>query len=600
LVQITKYEGDDEMGRFSPDGSKFAFSSKRPNDSEYNGWLINNIEEVFSGLPANITPFTNWSGDDGPDDWSPDGTKLLIGSNMNGNWEIYICDYLCDELAFPSANITYPILNQEVSGQVEIKGTAKDNISVDGKTILSKLSSYSLEYGQGENPNKWNVIITSNTPVDNDILGIWDTTKLDDGIYTIRLTATDTQDINSQKITVRVKNNLLRIANGSFDDYPAETNNISPWRVFGSLQTCILATGQDTVSDGNYLYISSWDQAHTGLSGVESAPIPIPDIEGRIYLHVTRNLVEYDGYGDNYAQIRIGDKVLETSPDASPWNHAQTGWGERLYDISDLKGQTLKIKACVYRARNWARSGEGGKVMLDDVWLVVFKGKQPAISYLKESLPSYETKVCGSLVIISGDKQSNKPGLPLSEPLMVRFIPDQATFTVPSTFQGIVNWKIKEPSYGAFLSISTSTLTPEGFATNTFTLGKKEGEYQILASFGDSPVYCIFTATAIGEELLTPASTEFLQSFPNPAEDGCWIPFKLAEDSEVKIEIYNIVGQKVKTIDVGRRKAGFYTSKNSAIFWDRKNNQGERVASGLYFIRFSTGKFKSTKALILR
>ncbi|MEW6104364.1 MAG: fibronectin type III domain-containing protein, partial [bacterium] len=198
MVQVTNCLGD-EMGRFSPDGKMFAFSSMMGGNA-YDGWLIKNIEDVFNGLSANIVPLTNWSGSEGPDDWSPDGTKLLIGSNKKGNWDIYIIDYLYDPFAFPAANIVYPILNQKVSGKVEIKGRAMDNISVDGKTLLSKLSSYTLEYGEGENPSKWNTIITSSSSIDNGILGTWDTTKLTNGTYTLKLTATDGKDSNIQRV----------------------------------------------------------------------------------------------------------------------------------------------------------------------------------------------------------------------------------------------------------------------------------------------------------------------------------------------------------------------------------------------------------------
>jgi len=75
-----------------------------------------------------------------------------------------------------------------------------------------------------------------------------------------------------------------------------------------------------------------------------------------------------------------------------------------------------------------------------------------------------------------------------------------------------------------------------------------------------------------------------LQSFPNPAEEGCYVPFMLSNDANVSLEVYNILGQKVKTIEAGQRKAGSYTQKNRAIYWDTRNERGNKVAKGLYIL----------------
>jgi|GEM_PF-5785347 len=97
-----------------------------------------------------------------------------------------------------------------------------------------------------------------------------------------------------------------------------------------------------------------------------------------------------------------------------------------------------------------------------------------------------------------------------------------------------------------------------------------------------------------------PKESQLLQSFPNPAENSCYIPFKLSEDSEVKVEIYNILGQKVRNIEVGQRKAGSYTQKDRAIFWDLKNNNGENVSKGLYFYKLKAGNFSAIKSMVVK
>jgi hypothetical protein len=100
-----------------------------------------------------------------------------------------------------------------------------------------------------------------------------------------------------------------------------------------------------------------------------------------------------------------------------------------------------------------------------------------------------------------------------------------------------------------------------------------------------------------------PSANALLQSFPNPVTgDGVWIPFKLSADtSQVTVDIYNIVGQKVKEISAGSRKAGSYTQakEGRAIFWNKKNEQGIPVADGLYFYNLKADDFFATKSMVI-
>ncbi|MFH0775873.1 MAG: T9SS type A sorting domain-containing protein [bacterium] len=97
----------------------------------------------------------------------------------------------------------------------------------------------------------------------------------------------------------------------------------------------------------------------------------------------------------------------------------------------------------------------------------------------------------------------------------------------------------------------------------------------------------------------TPLASALFQSFPNPTEKGCWIPYQLAEEGDVSLTLYNILGQKVREIGVGHKTAGFYLKAESALFWDGKNDSGQAVASGIYFYKFSAGRFSATKSMVI-
>jgi hypothetical protein len=85
------------------------------------------------------------------------------------------------------------------------------------------------------------------------------------------------------------------------------------------------------------------------------------------------------------------------------------------------------------------------------------------------------------------------------------------------------------------------------------------------------------------------------QNFPNPFNPYTTIIFTLPENNEVTLDIFNIMGQKIKSIINGKLlDRGYHT-----IDWDGTNNTGQRVASGIYIYRLKAGKFVSVKKAIL-
>ncbi|MFQ6041223.1 MAG: FG-GAP-like repeat-containing protein [Candidatus Poribacteria bacterium] len=92
---------------------------------------------------------------------------------------------------------------------------------------------------------------------------------------------------------------------------------------------------------------------------------------------------------------------------------------------------------------------------------------------------------------------------------------------------------------------------------------------------------------------------ELLENYPNPFNPETWIPYKLPEDTEVTIRIYSAAGQLVRTLNMGRRSAGAYLDKNRAAYWDGRNDEGSKVASGVYFYTLQSDKFSATRKMTL-
>jgi len=98
-----------------------------------------------------------------------------------------------------------------------------------------------------------------------------------------------------------------------------------------------------------------------------------------------------------------------------------------------------------------------------------------------------------------------------------------------------------------------------------------------------------------GEEgSLTPRDFELYQNFPNPFNNQTIIKFNLRRPAEVTLTIYNILGQKVKTLMKGRLNAGAQT-----VSWDGKDDKGNDLSSGIYFYQLRAGKASQTKRLLL-
>lgn len=97
-----------------------------------------------------------------------------------------------------------------------------------------------------------------------------------------------------------------------------------------------------------------------------------------------------------------------------------------------------------------------------------------------------------------------------------------------------------------------------------------------------------------------PSPASYLgQCYPNPANPEVWIPYQLAEDTDVTIRVYASSGQLIRTLELGHKSAGIYTAASKSAYWDGRNESGEKVASGIYFYSIKAGDFIATKKLVI-
>ncbi len=115
-----------------------------------------------------------------------------------------------------------------------------------------------------------------------------------------------------------------------------------------------------------------------------------------------------------------------------------------------------------------------------------------------------------------------------------------------------------------------------------------------LSGFGDSIINSTLEETA-SKELLPDVDATFLgKNFPNPFNPNTVITYGISEESSVSLLVFNMKGQKVRTLFDGTQVAGSY-----AIEWDGKDSQGREVASGIYLYRLTTRNFNKIKKMLM-
>jgi len=99
----------------------------------------------------------------------------------------------------------------------------------------------------------------------------------------------------------------------------------------------------------------------------------------------------------------------------------------------------------------------------------------------------------------------------------------------------------------------------------------------------------------IGDDELT-TITEFKleANYPNPFNPTTTISYQIPRSSDVKLTIYNTLGQKVRTLVNENRAAGAYD-----IQWNGRNDAGVQVGSGLYFYSIEADGFTQTRKMML-
>ncbi|MCU0644158.1 MAG: PKD domain-containing protein, partial [bacterium] len=198
----------------------------------------------------------------------------------------------------------------------------------------------------------------------------------------------------------------------------------------------------------------------------------------------------------------------------------------------------------------------------------------------------------------------------LNDPPVVTRIPNQ-TITPGNTFPPInlddyvtdADNKDNEMTWTAFGAVQLQVQIVNHIATITVPSLDWMGSETIIFYAKDPwgltgnsiTVFAVQNSTDVAEENEgLPTKFALHPNFPNPFNPDTWISFDMPEISQVRISIYNRLGQKVRTLIDETRPAGRFQIK-----WNGTDDLGRQVSSGIYFYQIETDKYTATKKMIL-
>lgn len=155
---------------------------------------------------------------------------------------------------------------------------------------------------------------------------------------------------------------------------------------------------------------------------------------------------------------------------------------------------------------------------------------------------------------------------------------------------GVARYDLNTTGVGWQSVLSTSY---GDIAKNMFIVGNK-----LVASFEHSSDYGYFVvldvqSVFIEDNTMVPPDI-VMSNYPNPFSGETKISFSLPKTEDVKLEIYNIRGQKIKTLVSETKSSGTYS-----VIWNGTNDANVLVANGVYFYKMMYGRFLFSKKIIL-
>jgi len=233
-----------------------------------------------------------------------------------------------------------------------------------------------------------------------------------------------------------------------------------------------------------------------------------------------------------------------------------------------------------------------------DVWLLKLAGEAPQPDVTIEILPDDPPVIVpqGGSFDFTGSLTNNTEDPQVSDGWTMAVGPQKETYG-PFKMRNDVELDPLETRTADF-NQHVPNLAPLGFYNYIAYCGDYPStvmdssffQIEVVEGVGSSQGGWVLTGSFLEGDLADlPSEFALLSNYPNPFNASTLISYELPTDTHVKLEIYNLFGQKVATVVDGQQEAGY-----ESVTWD-----ASEVSSGLYFYKLTAGDFTEVKRMTL-
>ncbi len=191
--------------------------------------------------------------------------------------------------------------------------------------------------------------------------------------------------------------------------------------------------------------------------------------------------------------------------------------------------------------------------------------------------------------------------------------PAQFAFTATKAGKALLTWEQvldEDFAYYALFRGNTMSFVPDGVFYTTVdtqfedTIDEEDHFYRIAAfdfAGNSSPLsnsldvaLDIHTDAAFVRQMGQPQVFALLPNFPNPFNPATTIRYDLQEEAQVRLQVYALTGQLVRTLVDLHQPAGHYSTQ-----WDGRDRTGAPVGTGLYLYELEAGEFRAVRKMVL-
>jgi len=155
-------------------------------------------------------------------------------------------------------------------------------------------------------------------------------------------------------------------------------------------------------------------------------------------------------------------------------------------------------------------------------------------------------------------------------------------------------WDMKWNVVGNELRIAAAGTTPLATGDVAAIMVHLKSKESRISFSTDAMLNENFQSLGAVEVAAIPTVYALDQNYPNPFNPSTTIRYQIPTDASVNLIIYNVQGQKIRTLVSKEQKAGYYN-----VVWDGRNEAGQTVSTGLYLYRVQAGSFVATQKMLM-